>query len=904
MGSTVTEMDRVFEDVDLTTLVLKGIFADYVEEAQRPYNDRRGPSRPSPEMRMTSQRTLLRQAVYAMGRSSRVCALWHTASQSAFKVLLELVESQFQLMQAGTLDFLRREPVIFEGASLAPQVPREEAIHVFPNQWSGQIVLEPLRVCFELPVAFGRSNNAEPLGNIRNPIAPYHQDFSHWAPTYLVRHARTAGHWLRVWTAELTWVDPPTHNPEALWLAMNRGCPVCGTKCKLQTQRVDLVNAEHHNTRQFDLAMSVNKWSSQSGKNAWIGLNAYLEIPWDLPDVHKRLVGKVPNDPVTRLATRIVPYAHRAHMVTLMFKNVARQTGEHRTESYKSYFFCPPGIDVSMYDQTEDEIMLGNVIGALHSGTPHPTIGEWNHGAFIKGLFTRRRAAIKESGLYGYMVGSGMDQQAVDKICHPRKFLATLPLFPMHGHPEAHSWSSVLNLTVEQFQALAWRGGGAFWITPPRYGWGDAGTGLSGDDDELKRWRKHTLRHMVAFLSHRLPQFDHSAFYRVSEIGLLEAHAGDMPLQRLSDPYPAHILNAFEHPRFTGVLDDVDVTVAIHANRLLLETWEDFASLLADGVDKHLHIRNRQSRLDVTYDQMLKHFLRLDSVIGPSWRHLTHTSQYNEEDEEHEVVCVQSMLLKLALRHFQKTPDLEPAPLNVAHSRIIPGAPHHPNVWLRWFLNAIANPNVREPGVDTGADWAYKLEVDLRNTFLIDTSQQAKDGVAFDNVGVHVTYYVESARHENRPNPVPMYMRMSFGIRLSALEAIRGGVFSTKTKMAEGNPLGLSEVAYGVKAIVPKDLADWHHDACVMCQTLTRHVWRSQTLAYDLLRRFLDTEWTPVTQVQGLENDPKWVEGWHALHSHCLPGSEWFGSTASLLPFCKIRGLSKCACIMRCVGLE
>ena len=85
MSATATKMECVFEDVDMTTLVLKGLFGDYVEEAKRPYNDRRGPSRPSPEMRMTTLRTMLRQTVCFISRSSHVCKLWKTASTAAFR---------------------------------------------------------------------------------------------------------------------------------------------------------------------------------------------------------------------------------------------------------------------------------------------------------------------------------------------------------------------------------------------------------------------------------------------------------------------------------------------------------------------------------------------------------------------------------------------------------------------------------------------------------------------------------------------------------------------------------------------------------------------------------------------------------------------------------------------------
>jgi len=898
MSQSPTKMQCVFEDIDMTTLVLRGLFGTYVEEAKQPHNNRRGPSRPSPELRTATLRTILRQTLRSVVVSSRVCRLWKTASMSAFQALLEIVEAQFQLVHAGVLDFLRREPVVYDCLSVAANVPREEAIRSYGDDWNGRIILEPLRVCFEVPVSMGRSGRFLPLGNIRNPIAPHREDFAHWSPVHLALHVHRAGHWLRVWTAELTWVDPPTHNPEALWLAMNRGCPVCGKQCTLQGHRADLVAAEHHNTEEYDMAMGMHNRSPGPDQNPWVGMNAHLEIPWDLPDVHTRLVGAVPHDPVTRLATRILPYAHRAHMVTLKFKNTARQQGEHRTASYKCYFDCPPGVDPRMYDQTEDEIMLGCVIGALYEAVPHPsspTIKD--HGAFIKGIFTRRRDAIQNSGLYKYMVDSGMEKLAIDMIYHAKKFVATLPLFPMRGHPEAHSWCNVLNLTEEQFQTLAWRGGFGGGV-PPSYVWNNNGewrAPLGGVDDELKKWRQQTLRHMIAFLSNRLPQFDHAAFYHVSEVGVLQANAGVMPLQYLSDPYPSHILNAFEHARFLTPPGIVNVTAAIYANQLLLETWQDFQDLVTDDVDKHLHILNRQSRLDATYDQMLKHFLRLDSVIGPAWRHVTRDGLDDED-----AVCAQSMVLKVALCHLKKSPNLAPAPLLTRHSRILPGAPCHPDVWLRWFLRALVKPEMHETDLNTETDWEYVLEVELRNTFIIDASRQDRDHVDSDNVGAHLTFYALTSTL-NSVRTTPRHMRMSIGMRLSALDAIKDGINDTKAELDENKSLGSREVARGVKTLISKDLASWHHDAYSTCCKLTNHVRSSKPLALDLLRRFLNAEWTPVTQKQGMDCNPKWVEGWHALHSHCLPGCEWFASTASLLPFCKVRGLSTCACSARCI---
>ena len=104
----------------------------------------------------------------------------------------------------------------------------------------------------------------------------------------------------------------------------------------------------------------------------------------------------------------------------------------------------------------------------------------------------------------------------------------------------------------------------------------------------------------------------------------------------------------------------------------------------------------------------------------------------------------------------------------------------------------------------------------------------------------------------------------------------------------------------------PKDLKSWHVDVRHTCEELTRHVRSSRgAMGLDLLRRLLDAEWTPTPRnVKGWPTtdaaEHAWVEGWRALQSHCEPGCDWFASTASVLPFCVARGLSKCACEIQC----
>ena len=875
-------MECVFEDADLTTLVLKRLCGDY-EEQTGPLVAH-GPSRPSPEHRAATLRTILRQTLRSMAMCSRVSKLWKEASKYAFEELLGMVTRAFVAMQVETLYWLASERRDYDGVSVAPRVPREEAVRVLSNTLMGPTILEPLRVCFEVPVPMGRGQGVVPLCNVHNPIAPYDESFSHWSPTHLARHARTAGHWLRVWTSELTWVDPPTHTPEALWLATNRGCAVCGTQCLLQGQRVDLVNAEHHNTGDHETAMSMGQRAPGPTRNPWVGLNGYIEVPWDLPPVNQRLVDESPHHIVSCMATRILPYTHRAHMVTVTFRRTRRDEDPPIT-TYKLVLQPPVGVDAHQYDQTEHEIMFVNVVNGLESER-----GKWYRPKLIKALFARRLTAIHDSGLHGYMRSKNMDQGFVDEVCYTNEFKATLPLFPMHGQPAHHCWCAVFDLTKEQFHRLAWTLG----IT-------HAEPASAGDHDRVERWRRRTLKHMLAVLSERLPRFDNSVFYRVSEVGHLGG--ATMPLHSLSGTYTSRILNKIEHARFM-MPPYASVPDAIAQNALLLETWPDFEALLNATTDDCMRILSRQSRIDATYDQMIKHFVRLDTVLGPAWRYVTHSGLNHVHS-----VGVLSLLLIIYTRYTKRSPDPPPVPLLMRHSRTVPGAPRHPDVWLRWFLRAVVKPETQQIDLGTAVwvrDWENIMEVELKNTFIIDASKQEKCSVDYDNVGVHVTFYVLT----NLPGTLrPEHMRMSVGIRMSMLEEIRVGMDDTLLELEQGALIGSRAKARDryLDWPPPKDLSSWHGDVRRTCEELTQQV-RGSTgvMGLDLLRRLLDAEWTRMPRnVQGWPTtntgEHAWVEGWRALHSHCEPGCDWFASTASVLPFCVARGLSKkCACEIRC----
>ena len=882
-------MEHPLADEDMTMLVLRALARTYTDETRCAHTGHYRASSPSPEHRAHTLRTMLREALRAMCMSSRVCALWKKASTVAIDALLELVKAQFQHVQMAVLGFLESEPALYEGASLAPGVPREEAIRIFTNLRTGeQSALEPLYTCFEVPVSpRRRSGGPMPLGNVRNPIAPYRETFMEWSPAHLVRQARTAGHWLRTWTAELAWVDPPTHNGEALWLAMQRGCAVCGAQCALQGHRVDLANAEHHNTKEHDVIMAMSDRAPVQGRSPWVGLNAYVVIPWDLPNVHTRLVGGVPHDPVTRLATRILPYTHRAHMVTLTFRYERAHfaAGTESSDAYRyynCYFTVPPGVDEGQYGQTVDEIMLANVLQSLET-TPHPNDSQWSHKGFIKGLFAKRRAAIHDSGLCDYMIGKGLPVEVINGVSHAKEFKATLPLFPMCGHPKAHCWCSVLDLSEAQFRHLAWTVGV---VAQP--------SAAQQDPKQVERWRKQTLRHAIGFLSDRLPQFDHSAFFRASAFGAngasLYNRLVDMPLQNLTDPYTSRILNPIEFVYEAYA----PAERAVSTNQLLLETWPDFEDLLEGTVPNCTRILNRQVRIDATYEEMLKHFVRLDSVLGPAWRKVRadEASVFTGGEAE----WLRRMLLKLALRHLARSPDLAPAPLLLRHSRILPGAPRHPDVWLRWFLRALSSPQRRRASFDEaeadGRDWVYQTEVELCNTFVIDANRQhVTDRIDRDNIGVHVTFYVLTSKPDTNS---PMHMRAVFAIHMSTLQEIVVGVDYTDAELDESlwdaSDMAGTSVAMSTDG-ESKALAEWHRDARGACERLTRHVHRYTTLGLDLLRRFLDAEC--IAAAPGVR-----VDGWKSLRSHCDTG-EWFASYR-IDAFCQKRGFATCMCSAGC----
>ena len=872
-------MTHALEDLDLLTHVCKSLCNDYQWVASGA--SFKGALRPSPEHRATGLRHLLRVALETIGMAGRVSTFWHHVSRLAFEELLGIVSRQFALMQVETLDWLRNQPRLYDQGNLALPVPANEAVRVFGNLVEGQMVLEPLRACYEVPVVMKRQKGLQPLCNLNNPFSPYHESFTNWSPEQLTRHVRLAGHWLRTWTSELTWVDAPTFNPEALWLATNRGCAVCGARCKLQSGRVDMFHGEFYNTSDIGEVMGMQDRADGPQKSPFVGLNAYIEVPWDLVPVNERLVDETPHHIVAALATRVLPYTHRAHMVTLYFCTRTSTNMPTADPKYSIRYHTPIGVDEFKYSHTEEEIMLQSVMTGLHR------LSGWDRSTFVSELFKRRFKAIHDSGLHGYMLAKQLDADYIKSVCYPHRFRATLPLFPMHGQPAAHSWSAVLGISKEYFYQLVWTQGVR--LHPP----------LVCNEKAAESWRKQTAKHMMAILSERLPRSDTSAFYRMEGVQAAEVVAGYVP--RLSSTYASRILNLVEHGDFQS--QQMFGHEHILRNHLLLSTWPDLRDLMVPIAESRTRdlasILNRQSEFDPTDEAMVKHFQRLDTLLGPAWRVVEET----RFEDEH-IMDIQAVLIEIFQRYVEAVPDLEPAPIEMRYGRILPGAPRHPDVWLRWVLRAFVKPDMHQIGFDEGRghDWEYLIQVDRHNTFVIDTDeQQQRDHVELRNVGVHISYYVRREKFEN-DRVRPVFTRLAVGIRLSSLMAIHRGVMQSRVELDRQHtqqnrtpiPLTATQRAL-VDLFENKHFYDWHKDALALCKELQDVIRHSNVLALDLLRRLLDTEWTPLNH-----QCPTWCIGWEALRDHCGVGHEWFESTARVRSFCATRNLTRCMCSERC----
>ena len=851
-------METVFCDLDMTSVVLCNMCDAYTNPARQTF------SSTNPAHHAVTLRRTLCEIVSALCMSSQTSKLMLQASRTALDSILEVVSRQFATMRQDVLSWMASEPTLYEGINVDPTIPRSEAIRVFPKTAEGNLALEAMRLCFEVPLDTC-GGGSMPIGCI---------DGTQGVPALqFLSQLRIAGHWLRTWVHELTWVDAPTHNCEALWLALNRGCAVCGTQCVCQGNRIDLINAEYSDDQvKHAQAMGVTNILPGPSKSPRVSLNAFVEIPWDLKPVEERLFFEdVPSDPVPFLARRILPYTHRSHMVTLCLRNGRRKSGESRFESYKAVFVGRLGtFDAKTFDKTEAELVLSNVMAALHETTPD---GRLRRGKWVKNIFKARLESIHSSGLYRHML-TNVDKSKLREVCYPFEFEATLPLLPMHGHPEGHCWMSVLNLDKAQFYKCAWVG--QMQSSPPV------------DTNVVETWCAHTTRHMVAFLSERLPRSSSAAFYRFGEINMLEPGQAESlrKIEDLHSTYTSHILNHVEHEELvipTGLLGYLGV--AVHENERLFETWprcNDLA-VLNTSTDTSVctRILNGQSCHDAEYEQMLAHFVRLDSVLGPAWRMSSLRLRHDALHTTGDGMGLQGHLLTILNRYLKATPHLAPAPLLMRHSSSMPPGPRHPDVLLRWFLHGITASRHRTRGA--------VVEVELQNVFVLDASVQDGARVNRDNVGVHLSLYVQTSSQPRAGfcDASPVHLRLSMGISVATLDAL------TVESLV---PVRLRDPCEG-----PAPLASWMSHAKKSCAGMTVQGANSAIAGLDLLGRLLDCKWTPVVQPHGGEPLGSWTLGWNALEQMCYEKCEWFASVASATPFCQWRGLETCACVKTCV---
>jgi hypothetical protein len=266
---------------------------------------------------------------------------------------------------------------------------------------------------------------------------------------------------------------------------------------------------------------------------------------------------------------------------------------------------------------------------------------------------------------------------------------------------------------------------------------------------------------------------------------------------------------------------------------------------------------------------MLNHFVRLDTILGPAWRHV-HAKEGMYSNIAPRTAHV---LHKIATRYLERTPDLAPAPGAIRHSRIIPGLPAHLDVWMRWALRALVKPEFRPSGSDSAR--CSFLDVDVAEAFVIDSTNQCDDRVAYDNVAIVVNFYVLA----RKPDTGSLFhFRTIFQICMSALEEIRVGLCDTEKALEiydwdpyVSNPLPTYACTSEPTLVdEPKALALWRRCASDTCNRMARYLRQYTPLAIDLLQRLLDAEslWSPPSGAP--------VDGWEWQRSKCDARTEWF----------------------------
>tara|TARA_B110000444_G_C18844556_1_gene601075 strand:+ start:1351 stop:4032 length:2682 start_codon:yes stop_codon:yes gene_type:complete len=892
----MADMDAVFSNHDLVVnLLLYSILEDYRE---------RGPGCPqthSPDEMAKKVRVELRSLLVTLNATSRVNRVFHQATAPAVWALLEEVNRQFTQMRFKTLLFLLEQPYEYDGIRL-PIVQRSDAILIYPNLEEGREALEVVRACFE-----------EPFGTSPEPLLGHGCDFQRAS---FGRRCLTAGHWVRRWVHELLWIAPPVEDVESLWLALHRGCSVCGRVCQCATRSAML----KHAATNADLTSPLlpNHPTTQSSAPAdsiYTRLHARIEVPWDLAPVNgvymlPMTLGEpmsVNNDPIEALSTSIWMYTHPDHIVTVqLYSNEYKFVVDETT--------TPPSTSIEAH--VHMELLLARMNNLCVDRTKGGTFARW----LIAQLADKRMHSIRSSGLRDNILKHGANvhpQMAQYVFDWPDHFHASLPLFPAHGKLRSHSWMHVLGLTEHEFLEASWQ---SSLPLPPTTSYKNLTEEVAVEEAEA--WRGMALRRAIMALSEALPN-RRTAFHRGVEF-LHPDHWYD-GLGRENPSRVAPTVTVTDLAILVlGQLAETE-SCARDDNWTLLETWEPLKQL-KDGIfDKGEAFQNvlrlyqtphawHHQRLPAD-PEMIAYFCRLDSVLGMAWKHVARI----EEESFHRHTSPSTRQIELrdvAVEYLNGTTMAPPSPWDTpVFGGIPPPAPRHPDVLMRWWLLAMTHPSVTRPASGRAEDpWPCPISLDLHNTFVVTTFPSSasfpsfqvprSDPLSCGMLAVHLSLSVTSDVVLNVAEPASnsvwrkQHRRITMGIELTQLLCF----FYWMDKSTVNVKDALDGTSKELRL-----LDSWHQEATRCCKALTEFAQMGHGRnALWLLHSILDTHWTPVLdppkELDVFRGHPRsWTKGWRALSSLCTSKSAWFADIHGPVPFCKWRGQHRCVCFKKCV---
>jgi hypothetical protein len=862
----MADMDAVFSNHDLVVnLLLYSILEDY---------RKRGPGCPqthSPDEMAKKARTELRSLLVMLNATSRVNHIFHQATAPAVWALLEEVNRQFAQMRFNTLWFLLQQPHEYEGVRL-PIVQRSDAIPVYPNLTEGRRALEVVRACFE-----------EPFGTNPAPLLGHGCDLQRAS---FGRRCLTAGHWVRSWIHELLWITPPVEDVESLWMALHRGCSVCGNMCQCATRGAML----RHAATNADPLLPNNPTtpSSAPADSIYTRLHARIEVPWDLKPVNGVYMlhmtsgepMSVNNDPIKALATRIWMYTHPDHIVTVQF---------HSNEAE----FVVDETTTTPSTSIEAHMHMKLVLARMNNRVVNRTapFARW----LITRLANRRMDSIKTSGLRDNILkhGTNVHPQMVQSVFDwPDNFSASLPLFPAHGKHRTHSWMHVLGLTEHEFLDASWQS--SLPLPPTARNLAETATVA-----EAEAWRSMALRRAIMALSEALPN-RRTAFWRTVEF----LH----PLTWYDGPgreNPTREFPKIEVSDLAIMTFEPAEDCACADNWTLLETWESLKQLKDGIVDKGETFQNVLRMYQAPHEwhhqrlpadpMMIQHFSRLDSVLGMAWKHVARI----EEESFHRHTSPSARQIELrdvAIAYLNGTREIDPpCPWTTpVFGSILPPAPRHPDVLMRWWLFALTNLSVtiNRNGRRPEDLWPCAISLDLHNTFVCIDSQHARscsNPRSCTALAVQLSLSTTTSilgRDE--------HLRITMGIRLPQLRLI----------LAKLSWLELNDT---VDEKLKCSLDQWHEEAARCCQVITKFAQKGHGRnALWLFSCILEASWTPVleqSEFDVFKDSPHtWVTGWRALSTLCTSTSAWFCDTCrGPVPSCKRRGHTHCLCCKNCV---